>query len=247
MIPKIVHFIWFGGNAYSEKIQHCIDSWHKYLPDYEFKLWNEETFDVNSVLFTKQAYSNKKWAFVADYVRLYALYNYGGFYLDTDVEVRKSLNDFTGNRLVLGTDEDGALTALMGSEKGFELWGKLLHMYEGLSFINEDGGLNQVVNNAYIENELIKFGFVRENKYQKLDEGIEIYPDEYFHAVSLMKGIKHITRNTYTIHWHTLTWESKKTHILRFVRTKIFLPIVGRDKGLNAIYKLKRILHIGEK
>lgn len=124
MIPKIVHYIWFGGNSYSEKIQHCIDSWHKYLPDYEFMLWNEETFDVNSVRFTKEAYENKKWAFVSDYVRVYALYNYGGFYLDTDVEVLKPLTDFTGNKLLLGTDEDGALTALMGSEKNFELWGK---------------------------------------------------------------------------------------------------------------------------
>ena len=231
MIPKIVHYIWFGGNSYSEKIQHCIDSWHKYLPDYEFMLWNEETFDVNSVRFTKEAYENKKWAFVSDYVRVYALYNYGGFYLDTDVEVLKPLTDFTGNKLLLGTDEDGALTALMGSEKNFELWGKLLRMYDEISFVRDDGSFNQVVNNVYIEDSLKKLGFVKENKYQRLAEGIEIFPDDYFHAISLMKGTKNITKNTYAIHWHTLSWTPQKTHVLRFIRTKIFLPLFGREKG----------------
>ena len=85
MIPKIIHYIWFGGKPFPNKVLKGRESWHKYLPDYEFKLWNEETFDVNSVEFTKQAYANKKWAFVSDYVRMYALNKFGGWYLDTDI------------------------------------------------------------------------------------------------------------------------------------------------------------------
>lgn len=247
MIPKIVHYIWFGGNPYSEKIQHCIDSWHKYLPDYEFKIWNEETFDVNAIPFTKQAYENKKWAFVSDYVRLYALYHYGGWYLDTDVEIRNPLDPFAEKKLILGTDEDGSLTALMGSEKEFDVWKKLLQHYENLSFINTDGSFNQVVNNAYIEDMLREYGFVNENKYQELGKGMEVYPDDFFHAVSLMKGTKHITKNTYAIHWHTLTWTSKKSHIFRFIRTKILLPLLGNKNGLNLLFYIRQKLGIGDK
>ena len=247
MIPKIVHFIWFGGNPYPKKIQHCIDSWHKRLPDYEFKLWNEESFDVNSIPFTKQAYENKKWAFVSDYVRLYALYNYGGWYLDTDVEVLKSLDPFSEKRIVLGTDEDGSLTALMGSEKEFYLWKKLLQNYENISFINDDGSFNQVVNNHYIEDMLREYGFTNENKYQELSGGIEIYPDDYFHAVSFMKGTKNITKNTYAIHWHTVTWTPRRTKVFHFIRTKIFLPLFGTDNGLKLIYSIRQKLGIGDK
>ena len=100
MIPKIIHYIWFGGKPFPDKIIKCIDSWKKYLPEYEFRLWNEESFDVNSSIFTKQAYENKKWAFVSDYVRVYALYNYGGWYLDTDIEILKPIHRFESERCV---------------------------------------------------------------------------------------------------------------------------------------------------
>ena len=95
MIPKVIHYIWFGGKPYSDKIQKCIDSWNKYLPEYKFMLWNEDTFDVaNSCDFVRQAYENKKWAFVSDYVRVWALNKFGGIYLDTDVEVVRPLDQF---------------------------------------------------------------------------------------------------------------------------------------------------------
>lgn len=124
MIPKIIHFIWFGGNPFPEKVQYCIESWKKYLPDYQFMLWNEEAFDVTTLPFTEQAYMHKKWAFVSDYVRVYALYKYGGWYLDTDIEIVRPLMSLEQYRLVLGTDEEGFLTALMGSEKTHSHFGK---------------------------------------------------------------------------------------------------------------------------
>ena len=244
MIPKVVHCIWFGGNPYPEKVKKCIASWHEYLPEYEFRLWNEDNFDVNTTLFTKQAYENKKWAFVSDYVRLYALYSYGGWYLDTDVEIRKPLDDFLDKKLVLGTDENGSLTALMGSEKGLALWGELLQNYDATSFVNEDGSFNQVVNNAYIEDKLREYGFINENRFQKLGDGLEVYPDDYFHAVSLMDGTKHITKNTYAIHWHTLTWTPLKARVSRVIRTKVLVPLLGKNKGMKAFFFLREKIGI---
>lgn len=162
MIPKIVHYIWFGGNPYSEKIKKCIDSWHKYLPDYEFMLWNEQTFNIEqSCDFVKEAYAKKKWAFVSDYVRVWALNKYGGYYLDTDVEVLMPLDSFSNKKIVLGVDETGHLTAFMASENHQPLWGKIMDIYHSMHFSKEDGTLNTVVNNAYIEDLLKDYGFSR--------------------------------------------------------------------------------------
>ena len=149
MIPKIIHYIWFGGKSFPDRVQKCIDSWHKYMPEYEFKLWNEETFDVNSVEFTKQSYANKKWAFVSDYVRIYALNRFGGWYFDTDIEILRPLAPFEDKRMVLGTDHDGALTALMGSEPGHPYWKEMLEKYDSMRFLKEDGSFNMTVNKTH--------------------------------------------------------------------------------------------------
>lgn len=236
MIPKIIHYIWFGGNPYSDKIQKCIDSWHQYLPGYKFMLWNEDTFDIeNSCEFVKQAYANKKWAFVSDYVRVWALHKYGGVYLDTDVEIKKSLDNLLESRLVLGTDELGHLTAFMASEEGHIMWDNLLTLYESLNFTNSDGSFNMTVNNLYIEDELVKYGYKVVNTRQLLDEGIVVYPDDWFHAADHMTGILNITENTYAIHWHTLTWCPTSTHINRYLRVRILGSLIGK-KNANKLF-----------
>lgn len=243
MIPKIIHYIWFGGKPYSDKIQKCIESWHKYLPDYEFKLWNEESFDIEkSCDFVKQAYENKKWAFVSDYVRVWALSQYGGIYLDTDVEVCRPLNQFLNNSMVLGTDENGNLTAFMASAAGHPLWNYLLRIYESMQFVLPDGSLNTKVNNSYIETKLKESGYRLENKYQRLNNGIVIYPDDWFHAANHMTGNLHITDNTYTIHWHTLTWCDRSTHINRFFRVKVLGSIFGGERANRIFLSLKKLL-----
>lgn len=238
MIPKIVHYIWFGGKPFPKKVQKCIDSWHKYLPDYEFKLWNEDTFDVNSVEFTKQAYANKKWAFVSDYVRMYALNKFGGWYLDTDIEILRPIERFENHRMVLGTDHDGALTALMGSEPGHPYWNQVLDYYNNMSFVNEDGTFNMIVNNTYLQGILESYGYKFENKYQELKEGIVVYPDDYFHVANNEKGTIHKTNNSYAIHWHTLLWTSDMSHWMRFFRLHVLKPIFGEDKFLGVWGKI---------
>lgn len=238
MIPKIIHYIWFGGKPFPAKVQQCIDSWHKYMPDYQFMLWNEDTFDVNSVPFTKQAYANKKWAFVSDYVRMYALNLYGGWYLDTDVEILKPLDAFEDNRMILGTDSDGALTALMGSEKAHPYWKQMLDVYNNMSFVKEDGSFNMVVNNCHLQATLQSYGYVFENKYQELKEGIKVYPDEYFHVADVEKGTLHKTENSYAIHWHTLLWTSDMSHFMRYFRLHVLKPIFGEEKFMDVWKKI---------
>lgn len=232
MIPQIIHYIWFGGKPFPAKVQECINSWHKYMPEYKFMLWNEETFDVNSVPFTKQAYDNKKWAFVSDYVRVYALNKFGGWYLDTDIEILKPLTPFEDNRMILGTDSDGALTALMGSEPSHPYWKQMLETYDKMSFVKEDGTFNMTVNNTHLQSILQSYGYVFENKYQELKEGIIVYPDEYFHVADVEKGSLHKTNNSYAIHWHTLLWTSNMSHWMRFFRIHIMKPIFGEDRFL---------------
>lgn len=237
MIPKIVHYIWFGGKPFPEKIEKCIASWHRYLPDYEFKLWNEDSFDVESTEFTKQAYANKKWAFVSDYVRVYALCNYGGWYLDTDIEILRPLERFENQRLVLGTDHDGALTALMGSEPAHPYWEEILDFYKSLSFVREDGSLDMTVNNIHLQEILKSYGFKFENKYQELKDGIVVYPDDFFHVANNEKGTIHKTENSYAIHWHTLLWTSEMSRLNRWCRLHILKPIFGEENFMN-IYQL---------
>ena len=119
MIPKIIHYCWFGRNEKSEKIKFCMDSWKKYLPDYEIIEWNEDNFHINEIKYVNEAYDKKKWAFVTDYVRAYALYKKGGIYLDTDVEITGNLDTFLTHGAFSGFESKGyPFTALWGANKG---------------------------------------------------------------------------------------------------------------------------------
>ena len=242
MIPKIIHLIWFGNKNVPEKFQKYIDTWKTKMPDYEIILWNEKTFDVEKVKFTKEAYCAKKWAFVSDYVRLYALYMYGGWYLDTDVEVIKSFNSLLNNRVILSTDTYGYIeSAIIGAEKGHILFRNMIDFYNHISFFHLDGSYNQEVINTYIQNELKIFGYKKENKFQHLDAGIIIFPDDFFHVYNLLNGSIHRTDNTYAIHWHSLTWVSKKTLYIKLFRIKIIIPLLGEKKYIKIVAHLKKI------
>ena len=144
MIPKLIHMCWLSGDPYPPKIQFCIDSWKKYLPDYEVMLWDTNRFDINSVPWTKQAFEAKKYAFVADYIRLYAVYNYGGIYLDTDVEVIRSFDNLLGLPYFVcrETGPDGIETAAFGAEKGTSWVKAMLDYYQGRNFILKNGEID---------------------------------------------------------------------------------------------------------
>lgn len=238
MIPRTIHYIWFGSKPYPEKVQYCIESWKRHLPDYEFKLWNEESFDVKAFRFTREAYEAKKYAFVSDFVRVYALATEGGIYLDTDIEILRDLAPVLSDQAVLGTDDSGNLTALMASEKGHPFFEEILDIYKTRSFIKEDGTPDTEVNNLLLERELARYGYIRANQRQHLCEGIEVYPDDFFHVKSLLSGKIHKTENSYAIHWHTLLWIPLSTRIIRFMRLYVLIPIMGErlyNKMIKAI------------
>ncbi len=240
MIPKIVHYCWFGKNEMPEKVKYCIKSWEKYLSNYKIMLWNEENFDVTICKFTEQAYKLKKYAFVSDYVRIYALIKYGGIYLDTDIEVIKSFDDLLYERVILGLDEGGNLTALMASEKEHNYFKMILKHYNQHEFIKKDNSLDTTPNNILLQKKLFNYKYVMENKYQQLADGITIYPDDYFHAKSLMTGKFNVTNHTYAIHHHTLLWVSWKTKLIKFIRIRILVPILGQEKYENLVINFKK-------
>lgn len=148
MIPKIIHYCWLGEDPYPEKIQRCIDSWSKHLPDYEFVLWNKQRFDIHSVKWVEQAYNAKKYAFAADYIRAYALANYGGIYLDSDVEVLKSFDNLLELPYFMGTERyalSGTIeAAVVGAEPHHPFYEKLLAHYDGREFIKADGSYDML-------------------------------------------------------------------------------------------------------
>lgn len=229
MIPKIIHYCWFGGKDLPNLASRCIDSWKRLLPDYEIKCWSEENFDIkNSVPYLKGAYSRKKFAFVSDYVRLYVLYNEGGIYMDTDVEVIKDFSNLLGENAVLGYEDNNSLTTAFIAVPPKAIWIKeLLDLYEKRSFIREDGMLDLTTNVTFISDYLKEKGMIINGRYLKKDD-IEIYPSEYFSPRSWDKGKYHITDNTYTVHYFAGTWHSPYTRLLtKFMPNSWVAKIAG--------------------
>lgn len=208
MIPKIIHYCWFNidDKEYPELVKKCIESWKKYLPDYKIIEWNQNNFDINISLFAKEAYEKKKYAFVADYIRLYVLYNYGGIYLDTDVKVLKSFNDLLNNKaFVCFEGDDAVASSTIGAEKNNYLIKCLLKYYDSRHFINSNGKLNMIPNTTIFANVFKNKGFVINNEFQQ-NEYITIYPREYFSPKNSITGEINITSNTYAIHLFNSSW-----------------------------------------
>lgn len=254
MIPKKIHYCWFGNGEKPELAIKCIESWKTHCPDYELVEWNEQSFDIDSApLYVRQAYENKKWAFITDYVRLYAMVNYGGVYMDTDVEVIKNIDEFLDNRAFSGF-EDGVNipTGIMASEKDFPLFKKLLDYYDDVSFVNEDGTLNTVTNVTIITGICEKNGLIKNNKFQIID-GFALYPKDYFCPIDYETGKLIKTQNTFTIHWFAGSWRSKeeqeqmrkwrkmkKFDKIIHLPNRIFLGMLGKEKYEKLKNKVKK-------
>lgn len=237
MIPKIVHYCWFGGNPLPEDAVKCIESWKKYLPDYEIIEWNENNFDLNCCQFVKDAYKEKKWAFITDCVRLYAMVSEGGIYMDTDVEVCKPLDEFLSEQAFSGFQtEDSIPTGIMACEKGYHVFEKMLNDYNTRSFYNEDGSLNITPNVVYITEEYKKYGLVLNNQKQTV-EGFTLYPVDYFCAKSWKTGIVNKTENTYTIHHFAGSWFSDEDKQMRKVKHYCYSHFGKLARPMFLMYK----------
>ncbi|MBO7427283.1 MAG: glycosyl transferase [Paludibacteraceae bacterium] len=224
MIPKIIHYCWFGHNPLPELAVRCIESWRKFLPDYEIKVWNEDNFDVNMVSYTKEAYAQKKYAFVSDYARFWILYNFGGLYFDTDVEIIKPMDAVIDRGPFMGCEQDymptpngtiarGNGVAVnpglgIGAEAGLPLYKEILDNYTKIQFLHADGSLNLKTVVAYTTELLISKGLEVKSDTQCV-EGIYIYPKEYFGPKDYLTNEVNVTENTLTIHHYNASWRDQ--------------------------------------
>lgn len=230
MIPKKIHYCWFGRNPLPEEAQCCLASWRKFLPDYEIIEWNEDNFDVNSNRYVKEAYESRKFAFVTDYVRLYALYHEGGVYMDTDVEVLKSFDPFLNHHAFSGFENNGFVpTGMMAAEKG-SVWAKeLLDGYDNRVFIQPDGTFDMTTNTYVITDYMKGQGLVTNNTYQDFPGLVTMYPSDWFCPKDHGTGRINLTENSVCIHHFACSWLDHKTtsfklHLLKNKLIRIFGP-----------------------
>jgi len=218
MIPKKIHYCWFGGNEKPKLAKNCIASWKKYCPDYEIIEWNEDNFNVNQNAYTKMCYEQKKFAFLSDYARLMVVYNHGGIYFDVDVEVIKAIDDLLQLPAYFGFETNEYINTGLGfgAEKNNAAVKQMLDEYS--EFLN---GTKGVVGCPILNtNALEKMGLKKNGERQKLDFA-EVFPVSYFNPYESSTGRLNKTGDTYSIHWYAKSWMSTGM----ILRSKIMQPI----------------------
>lgn len=236
MIPKKIHYFWFGGNEKPKSVVKCINSWKKYCPDYEIIEWNETNFDVHCMPFVEQAYEAKKYAFVSDVARLIVVYEQGGIYMDTDVEVLKPLDYLLDNYAYMSFENDENVNTGQGfgAQAGFPLLKEHVDVYKNTSFIMENGSLNQTACTKYTTDLLVKRGLIQNGEKQIIDN-LMLYPADYFNPYDSLTGKLKKTENTYSIHWYDASWSDtsqSRLKINRFIRRIIGVENMERMKKL---------------
>lgn len=229
-IPKIVHYCWFGNGEKPQDVQKYICSWKEKMPDYTFMEWNEGNFDIeHSIPYVQQAYAARKFAFVSDYVRIAMLYQYGGIYFDTDVEVRKSFEEYLEDKaMVLGFEsERSLLTAFIAVEKQHLYIKEFLDSYEERSFLQPNGEFDlTVINKGFSELLETKGLKLERNEYQEPAEGVAVYPEEYFCGFDVKNWHTAVTEKTCTVHHMASSWVPGKKG-LKLKMIKLLQKLVG--------------------
>lgn len=226
-IPKIIHYCWFGRGEKPEIVKKCIQSWKNILTDYEIIEWNEDNFDINSNKYVKEAYENKKYAFVSDYVRVKALYDMGGIYLDTDVEVYKPLDKFLVKESFWGFEEKNYIaTSTIGARSGNKLIKQFLDFYEGKSYTEMAKDIETSTNVQIVTKIFKEIGFKMNGEKQTIDNIGTIYPQEYFSPYDYINYYNKKTDKTYTIHHFYKSWVSPKYKMKSNIK-KVLSKIIG--------------------
>lgn len=250
-IPKIIHYCWFGGKPKPALAETCIASWKKFCPDYEIMEWSEDNFDLTAAPnYVRQAYEAGRWAFVTDYVRLVALVNMGGVYMDTDVEVVKPLDPYLAHEAFAGFEsEKGVQTGLLACVPGFGLFREFLAHYDTAEFLLPDGSHDTTTNVEVLTRLCRAHGLQMNDRYQVID-GLAVYPREYFCPVDYDTEKLKRTRKTVTIHWFSGSWQTEEElefirqekERLRYERSSNLRVRIGRmllgEKGYETLKKL---------
>lgn len=244
MIPKKIHYCWFGRNPLPTSAQKCIASWQRFFPDYEIIEWNEDNYDVNKVQYTREAYAAKKYAFVSDYARFDILHQYGGLYFDTDVEVIKSFDDVLLRGAFMGCETDSNKKQMilvnpglgLAAPSGMSFYKEVLDYYKTQCFLNANGSLNTmtVVTRT---TELLKQKGLREISGIQTVEGITIYPKDYFNPRNNNTGVLEKSDNTHSVHWYAQSWDTPMERL----RNRITRPI-HRIFGEDCFDGIKRMI-----
>ena len=239
MIPKIIHYCWFGGKPLPKSAEKCIASWKKYLPDYDIKRWDESNFDVNAIPYTREAYAACKYAFVSDYARFWILYHYGGVYFDTDVEVIRPIDDIINRGGFLGVESNrnGIYTVNPGlgfaATQGTAVIGEMMNLYSTFHFINTDGALD-LKNIVEITTEYLSARGLRNTDEIQQCCGFTIYPKDYFCPIDYDTRELKITENTRTIHHYAESWVPRST------RFKNALSRLFGKRFMSCLVRIKR-------
>lgn len=208
MIPKIIHYCWFGKGEKPKLAQKCIDSWKEHCFDYKIVEWNEDNFDINTNAYTKMCFEQSKYAFLSDYLRLIVVYKYGGIYFDTDVEVIKSIDNLLDNKAFFGFETDKYINTGQGfgAEADAEIINKMISKYDFLL-----DGIHGTVGCPVLNTRALEeYGFQINGMYQTID-AISLFPKDYFNPYNDNTGVLTKTENTYSIHWYGKSWMNKKS------------------------------------
>ena len=230
MIPKKIHYCWYGGKNLPELAVHCIESWKKFCPEYEIIQWDETNTNLNENVYIQEAYNAKKWAFVTDYVRLKVLYQYGGIYMDTDVELIAPLDQYLKIDAFSGFENETQIpTGIMGSSAFHPFFYELLQYYKGKHFIKEDGTFDDTTNVLTITNIALKNGFKPNNTLQTVC-GMTFYPRDYFCPKDHTTGKINLTDNSVCIHHFNGSWHTPEENQLIHVEQKL-VSMFGSQLG----------------
>ena len=256
-IPKIIYYCWFGKKQLPELAKKCIDSWKKFLPNYEIKEWNEQNFNIDACLYTKQAYSLRKYAFVSDYARFKILYDNGGIYFDTDVELIKSIDDIIENGPFMAFEKNNLGINInpglgIASYSKHKIYKEILDIYENMKFIKDDNTLNLTIVGQYTTEIFKKYGLQNETKLQKIED-IYIYPKDYFSPKEFETQETIITKNTRAIHHYSASWiesYSRREYIVickyKLVRFKRNKKIIDDEISINKNEKILFIMKVSQ-
>lgn len=238
-IPKVIYYCWFGKGELPKLAQKCIKSWKKYCPDYKIVCISEENFDVSQNRYAYEAYEAGKWAFVSDYARLKVLYDNGGIYFDTDVQLIKPLDKLIEETGYMGFDDNGDISTGLGfaCEKRNELVAALLADYDGISFILPDGTYDLTPCPDRNTKTLVRLGMDIDNKDQVF-MGIQMLPEDYLCPMKYYTGRKIITENTYSIHHFCASWISPTAKRTLFVKRIVGVKLYDKLYG-KFLHKLK--------